>query len=335
MSQPSVALVGLGYWGQNLARVFHRLGVLRAGVDGSADRRAWFNEEYPDATAIQDWHAALDDPAVGALAVATPPHTHFEIASAALRSGRDVYVEKPLCHELSEAAALRGVAASSGRLLMVGHLLRYHAAFEALAELVRDGSLGELRHIETRRTNLGEIPTERNVVWNFAPHDLSLILALAGDRLPATVRCEGHALLPGSPCDAATLTLRFENPSLTAQAYVGWVQPIKEARLSAVGSEGAAVFDDTQPWPRKLQRFDGHRPDHDPRTGSADRPAPSFAELRESEPLLSEARHFVECCTTRRAARTDAEEACRVVAVLDAAQRSLETGGAEVRPVAG
>ncbi|MEM1027254.1 MAG: Gfo/Idh/MocA family oxidoreductase [Planctomycetota bacterium] len=331
-SPVGVAQIGLGYWGKNLARVFHRLGVLQTGVDASPERRDSFCESYPVASVYQSLGAALEDASVTAVAIATPPHTHAALAEAALTSGRDVYVEKPLCHDLDEALRLRELVEQSGRKLMVGHLLRYHPAFEALGSSVADGAVGEVRYIETRRTNLGLIPTERNVVWNFAPHDLSLILALAGERLPDTVRCVGHACIPDSACDAATLTLRFFDPAIVAQAYVGWLNPIKEARLSVAGSDGAIVFDDTRPWGEKLRRFDGHRPDYDPRLGPAPRPEPAYVAVPEGEPLLAEASHFVECCRHRQTPRTDVGEGLRVVAVLDAAQRSLDAGGDEIRP---
>ncbi|MEM8495147.1 MAG: Gfo/Idh/MocA family oxidoreductase [Planctomycetota bacterium] len=330
-----VALVGLGYWGKNLARVFNQLGVLCAVVDASAERRARFSEQYPEAASYASVDEVLGDPAVSAIAVATPPRTHAIIARRALRAGRDVYVEKPLCYELAEAETLRELSDRLGHRLMVGHLLRYHPAFVALEAIVTRGELGEVRYLETRRTNLGRVTTERSVLWNFAPHDLSLILSLAGNRTPDTVRCEGVGVVSGSACDAATLTLRFSEPKIVAQAYVGWLNPIKEARLSVAGTVGAAVFDDTRPWPEKLQRFDGHHPEEDPRVAIDNRTAPAWVAVPQGEPLLAEAEHFVTCCRHQRTPRTGADEGVRVMATLDAAQRSLGSGGAEVRLQAG
>ncbi len=328
---PRVGLVGLGYWGRNLARVLDELGALGALCDTDADRRRAFAEAFPDAVVFDDPRAMIAEGELTAVAIATPPHTHAELATCALTTGMDAFVEKPLCHDADEAERLKHLAMSHNRVLMVGHLLRYHPMFIRLEKLIEDGTLGDVGHIETRRLNLGQIETERSVLWNFAPHDLSLVLAAAGHRLPDSVRAEGHRPLDGKRADAVTLTLRFTDPALSATVHVSWLSPVKESRLTVCGSTGSAVFDDTRPWDQKLCWFDGHNARRDGRLGRDGLPEPRMIDVPPGEPLRDELSHFLTCCRTRSVPRTGPDEAFRVVAVLDAAQRSLDREGEALR----
>ncbi len=330
-----LALIGAGQWGRNLARSFDTLGALAAVCDTSEAARAWAATRYPHVRVCADYTELLGDRRLAKLAIATPASQRFELIEAALEAGKDVYVEKPLCLRLDHARALVELAARLGRTLMVGHLLQYHPAAVELRALVTRGELGKILTITSNRLNLGRFRTEENALWSFAPHDVSLILALLGDRLPESVRCMGSAYLSRDVADSTLTVMRFAGGAM-AQINVSWLNPFKEQRLTIVGTSGMAVFDDTKAWPEKLTLYrdylswqQGHEPV----------PLQVEAEpvvVPEGEPLLAECEHFLAACNERFTPLTDGREAVRVLSVLEMAQRSLESGGDAVRaaPVA-
>ncbi len=325
-----VGLIGGGYWGRNLARNFQALGALQAFCDAEPAQVQMIQETYPEVACHADWQGLIAAGGLDAVAIATPPHTHFAIAQAALQAGLDVFVEKPICHSLAEAKALNALAEAQGRVLMTGHLLQYHAVLAAMRSRVAEGGLGTVRHVEARRLNIGKIYTERNVMWNFAPHDCSLVLAMFGDRLPAVVSAQGHCLLAEDVCDMATITMRYSDGA-TVQIQVSWISPVKEARLLVYGSAGSAVFDDVKPWEEKLQWFDDYTGVIDGRQARGRLADPRFIAVEQGEPLRDECQHFLDCCRSRSQALTSGREAARVIAVLEAAQRSMDGGGGEQR----
>lgn len=327
MSAPGVAVVGAGYWGRNLIRNFSELGVLRAICDRHPDCLPV--EPSPGVALYHEIDQVLADPAVTAVAIAVPPDQHHRVASAALAAGRDVYVEKPLCLDLAQGEDLVATAARHGRVLACGHLLRHQPHVEHLLALVRSGDLGQLHHVIARRLNLGPIATERNALWNFAPHDLSLVLALAGDRLPLSVRAEGLQVSSHGGEDSVTCHLRFED-GLLATIESSWLYPIKEQRLSVVGSRRMAVFDDCAPWEGKLSLIATPAPGADGRHLPPEARAAEHPDLPRDEPLRRMCRDFLDACRDRRPPRTDGREALRVLRVLDAAQLSLERDGEAV-----
>ena len=238
-----IALIGCGYWGKNLARVLHELDVLAVICDtdkAADDQAAAF--QVPRVASVD---RVLADDDVSAVVIATPAATHFAIVRAALEAGRDVFVEKPLALELSDAEQLKVLAEQSARILMVGHLLLYHPGFVRLKEIADQGVLGRLQYIYAHRLNLGKIRTEENILWSFAPHDISMILSLAR-AMPKEVRATGHCYLHGEIADITTTQLEFAN-GLRAHIFVSWLHPFKEQKLVVVGDEGMAVFDDTRP----------------------------------------------------------------------------------------
>jgi UDP-2-acetamido-3-amino-2,3-dideoxy-glucuronate N-acetyltransferase len=263
--------------------------------------------------------------------IAAPAVRHYELARAALEAGKDVYVEKPLCLDPAEGEELVALAGRKGLVLMVGHLLQYHPCIEKLESMIALGELGRLQYITSNRLNLGKIRREENALWSFAPHDLSVILALAGDRLPEQVRCVGEAYLNHNVCDTTLTSLRFGG-GLRAHIYVSWLNPFKEQKLTVVGSHGMAVFDDTKPWSEKLVVFRQYLTWADGQTPVPSRAQGERVEVPEAEPLRAECAHFIECCERRRAPRTDGAEGLRVLRVLRAAQQSLEHDGKAVVP---
>ena len=316
----NVALVGAGYWGKNLARVLGELGRLRTICD-TDEAVAGPIAARQGAGWVDDLGAVLEDSEIAAIVIATPAITHFEIASNALSAGKDVYVEKPLALSDRDARRLCEVAREHRRILMVGHLLQYHPAYLKLRELVDAGQLGRLQYIYSHRLNFGKIRTEENILWSFAPHDISMILGLA-NAMPIRVDATGHCYLHGQNPDISTTHLEFPN-GLKAHIFVSWLHPYKEQKLVVVGDRGMAVFDDTCPLEEKLVLYPhsvlwkGGQPE--PKKGDAE-PVP----LEDVEPLRSEIEHFLECIETRAVPRTDGEEGARVLSVLNAAKISVD-----------
>jgi UDP-2-acetamido-3-amino-2,3-dideoxy-glucuronate N-acetyltransferase len=314
--------VGCGHWGRNLVRNYHRLGALGAVVDIDPARAQEHAAEV-DAPALT-FEAALDRVDVDAMVLATPAETHAPMAQRALAAGKHVFAEKPLALSVDEGRGLVECAAAAGRVLMVGHLLRYHPAFEQLQRLIGSGRLGRLQYIYSNRLNLGRIRREENVFWSFAPHDLSMILALAGE-MPERVWAVGSCYLHGTLADVTTTHLAFAN-GINAHVFVSWLHPFKEQKLVVVGDAGMAVFDDGMPWSEKLVVY----PHHISWKNGVPTPARAEAEAvvlhHQTEPLEVECRHFLECVRTGERPCTDGAEGLRVLEVLEAAERSMRAG---------
>jgi UDP-2-acetamido-3-amino-2,3-dideoxy-glucuronate N-acetyltransferase len=327
----NLALIGAGYWGKNLARNFNALEALHTICDSSKVTLDGYGPDYSAIKKTDSFDAVLADPAITKVAIAAPAVLHFKLAKAALLAGKDVYVEKPLCLEIADAEELADLAEKLGQILMVGHLLRYHPCVTELQRLVRQGELGQIQYITSNRLNLGKIRQEENALWSFAPHDVSVILSLLGDRLPEQVRCVGGSYLTPHVADT-TLTSFCFSEGVRAHVYVSWLNPFKEQKLTVVGSRGMVVFDDMKPWREKLIIYrdyltwaDGRRPT--PNKGEGLMPT-----IVEQEPLQEECRHFLECCAGRATPRTDGREGVRVLQVLKAAQASLDTDGKAAKP---
>ncbi len=317
---PLVAVAGCGHWGRNLVRNFAELGALAAVVDAQSDRAAEFGVRY--GVPGRDWASVLGDPDIDAVALATPAERHASMALEALAHGKHVFVEKPLALAVADGERVAADAATAHRTVMVGHLLQYHPAFLRLGELVRAGEVGRIQYLYSSRLNLGRIRREENVFWSFAPHDLSMILALAGEP-PTKVSAVGCSYLHPSIADVTTTHLEFAN-GIRAHIFVSWLHPFKEQKLVVVGDAGMAVFDDGQPWERKLTLF-RHRIAW--RNGLPE-PARAEAEpvtLDPAEPLEQECRHFLDCVRTNARPRTDAVEALAVLRVLAAAEQAMRT----------
>jgi len=325
--EPKVAVVGVGYWGKNLVRNFHELGALGALCDVQAAVEANYQQQYGDIKFHSAFNDVLSDPAITAIALATPAVTHYEMAKAALEAGKDVFVEKPLAIEVTQGQDLIRTAEARGRILMVGHILRYHPAVLKLRQLIQDGSLGKINYLYSNRLNIGKIRSEENILWSFAPHDISVMLALLNE-MPARVSCHGSAYLN---TDVADVTLsHFEFPSgVQAHIFVSWLHPIKEQRLVVVGSEKMAVFDDTAE--HKLILYP-HKVEWRNRIPTAVKAKGEVVELESLEPLRAECRHFLDCLQSRTPPVSDGAEGLRVLRVLDACQRSLVNGAIHLEP---
>ncbi len=314
-----IAHVGHGYWGKNLARNFHELGNLAAVVDPVAKVAEAAAASYGVRAA--SFEEVLADPNIDAVSIASPAGLHHRHAKAALEAGKHVYVEKPLALDIGQAEELRDLVAKRGLTLMVGHLLQYHPVYVRLLELVKAGELGKLHHVYSNRLSLGKFRTEENVLWSFAPHDISMVLGLLGEE-PQSVTAQGNVTFTPGVADLVTVQMRFAGGA-TAHLLVSWMHPFKEQRLVVIGEKGMAVFEDSQPvWEDKLQIY-RHAID---RSGPVPNPVKADAErvfVEKAEPLKEECRHFVRSIENRTAPRTDGREGLAVLRVLDAAERAL------------
>ncbi len=326
-AKQNIAVVGAGHWGINLVRNFYELGFLKAVCDSSPARRREFSEKYPGVRVEGDFENILNDPGIQGVVLATPAATHFPMAKRALERGKDVFVEKPLCLDPGEGRQLCDLASRNGRILMVGHLLHYHPAVKKIKEMVFWGRLGKIHHIFSTRLNLGIFRSEENVMWSFAPHDISVIISLTGS-LPARVAAVGTAALRPGLHDTVHLQMDF-GEGLYGSVFVSWLNPFKEQRLVVSGHRGMLVFSDTLKKNKLLYYpepvlWDGLNP-------KPDRKEPESVPLEETEPLKEECRAFALALEERRPPVTDGGEGLRVLTVLDAAQRSLDSGGEWVR----
>ncbi len=315
----NVAAVGYGYWGKNLVRNFFELGALHTVCDGNPLDEASFGTKYPHVAYRQNYADVLLDDNIRGVVLATPAVFHFDMAKRALQAGKDVFVEKPLALTVAEGAELVEFAARSGRILMVGHILQYHPAVRKLKELIDNGSLGRIEYIYSNRLNMGKIRAEENILWSFAPHDISVLLGLLGEN-PQSVTCEGGYYLSQDVADTTVSQFSFAN-GVRAHIFVSWLHPFKEQRLVVVGSEKMAVFDDTAT--DKLVLYP-HRVEWKDRLPNAVKASAEPVALETAEPLRNECKEFIDCMESRRAPRTDGREGLRVLRVLNACQESME-----------
>ncbi|HVZ91984.1 MAG TPA: Gfo/Idh/MocA family oxidoreductase [Rhizomicrobium sp.] len=315
---PRTACVGCGYWGKKVARNLASLNALHAASDISLDALGEVSSQY--AVPGVSFDAILADPDCDAVAIASPAALHGDHVRRALLAGKHVFVEKPLALRLFEGHALVKLARDRGRILMVGHLLRYHPIVVALVEHARSGRLGAIKHVYSRRFGLGKIRTEEDVIWSFAPHDISMILALIGET-PNYVSAEATSIVTTGIADIANIHLGFPG-GVTGRISVSWLNPTKEQRTVIIGSAAHAVFDDTLPWEQKLQIYD-HRIHHADNVPSVTRAEPILPAVAKGEPLREELAHFLHCVATGRPPLTDGAEALGVLSVLEQAAKSV------------
>src|SRR5437016_4152214 len=324
-SEINVAVVGVGYWGKNLVRNFHDLGALALLCDARRSVEEACSQTYEGVPFCREFTTVLSNPSIGAVALATPATTHYEMARAALEAGKDVFVEKPLAIDVKQGEDLVELAKARRRVLMVGHILRYHPAILRLHDLIQDGALGQINYLYSNRLNIGKIRTEENILWSFAPHDISVMLSLLGE-MPNRISCHGGTYLNREIFDV-TLS-HFDFPSgVQAHIFVSWLHPVKEQRLVLVGSEKMAVFDDTAE--HKLTLYP-HKVEWKHRVPTAIKANGEVMDLDNREPLRAECQDFLDCIASRSSPLTDGAEGLRVLRVLDACQRSLLDGGIAV-----
>ena len=324
----NVAVIGAGYWGKNLLRNYHELGSLKIICDKNEDLFDHFKKQYPDTEICIALNDVLSREDIHGVVIATPAETHFSIAREVLLSNKHVYVEKPLVLLESEAVELIQLAKERNLVIMVGHLLQYHPVFQRLKILVESGDLGRINYIYSNRLNLGKIRREENALWSFAPHDISMILALAGE-MPESIQCTGGNYLHKKIADVTTTHMMFPS-GLRSHIFVSWLHPFKEQKLVVVGDRKMAVFDDTRPWNEKLLLFQHEIKwqNNIPIPQKAD--PEKVTDIPEAEPLRFECETFLRCIKSGSNPVTDGNEGLRVLKILNSSQRSLNQDGIKI-----
>ena len=322
MSQPRVAVAGCGRWGRNHVRNHAELGSLAAIVD--ADPVVAGAEAARYGVPARSFDAVLADPAIDGIVFALPPSQNLPLGRRAIEAGKHLFVEKPLALTVADGEALCRAAENAGRVLMVGHILQYHPAFEALAELVAQGRLGRLLSLTSTRLDLGRIRREEDALWALAPHDVSMLLRLAG-AAPLAVSARAGRHTHASIADSTTVDLAFPG-GMRGEIRVSWLNPFKEQKLVAVGTSAMAVFDDREPWQGKLVVTPYSLEEHAGAvaTGLGE---PERVALTPGEPLRAECSRFLDAIATGRPSSSDGREALAVLAVLEAASADLARSG--------
>jgi len=331
----NLALIGAGAWGQNLVRTFlHLRGAdLKVVCDSDLAKCASALNGARGVKTTPDANDVFSDPSIEAVVVASSAPTHFDLARRAILAGKDVLVEKPMTLSVADARELVELAEAERRVLMVGHLLIYHPAVRKMRELVKDGEVGDTYYLYSERVNLGKIRSDENALWSFAPHDVSIALYVLDDD-PVEVAAVGAAYLQPGIEDVAFMYMRFGDGRL-AQVHVSWLDPHKIRRTTLVGSRKMIVFDDMEP-AEKIRIYDRGAEPNGKYVGYSESFTLRFGEVTApvfemKEPLKIECAHFVECVESRAKPDTDGRDGLRVVQVLDAAQRSIKSGGRAVK----
>jgi predicted dehydrogenase len=322
-----IGVVGLGYWGPNLARNFDRLpdSELAWICDASEDARGRWGASFPGARVSADVDELLSDPQLDAVVIATPVPSHARLAEQVIAARKHCFVEKPLAQSVAEAEAVVGAAREAGVVLMVGHLLEYHPGVVALKELADSGELGQIHYIYGNRLNLGKLRAEENALWSLGAHDVSVLLRLAGDE-PSECTAMGESYMRDGVEDVVFCYLRFPS-GLAAHLHLSWLDPHKERRFTVVGSRKMATFDDMEV-ERKLTVYDkGFDEDFSSYGEYIARSGDTWSpRVPNDEPLRLECEHFARSVLDGTTPRSDGESGLRVVRVLEELQSSLDRG---------
>jgi predicted dehydrogenase len=324
-SRVSVGVVGLGYWGPNLARNFAALADCELAwcCDADAERRERFAGQFPATRFTDELDELLGDPSLDAVVLATPVPTHGSLAVTVLEAGKHCFVEKPLAQSVADAERAVAAAAETGRLLMVGHLLEYHPGVGMLKEIADSGELGELRYLYGNRLNLGQLRADENALWSLGAHDVSVVLHLIGEE-PSVCSAHGESYVREGVQDVVFCYLRFPS-GVVAHLHLSWLDPHKERRLTVVGARRMATFDDMLV-DGKLTVYDKGFDESAHTWGEyIARSGESFSpQISNAEPLRLECEHFIDCIRSGAAPRSDGHSGLRVVRVLERLQRSLD-----------
>lgn len=331
----SVAVVGVGGWGKNLARNYSQIAQanLKYLCDLDEKKLNAVHRQFRAENITTRFDDLIADTELEAIIIATPGPSHYELCKKALRAKKDVFVEKPFVMSVEQAEEIVALAESQGRILMVGHLLEYHPVVQKLREMIQAGELGEIRYIYSQRLNLGTVRKDENALWNFAPHDISVILFLL-DLKPTDVSARGQCYLQPGVEDVVFLAINFNGKAM-GHVHVSWLDPHKTRRITIVGSKRMAVFDDLQAT-EKLKVYDKGAEVNTEYDTFAEYVGLRFGDItmpyiRVGEPLRDECEHFLACVRGRGAPISDGQDGRRVVAVLEAADQSLKENG---KPIA-
>ncbi len=322
----NIAVIGCGYWGRNLVRSFAELGALHTICDSNPQNLDQIEQLYPHIKKETQFDQVLANREIGGVVISTPAVLHYAMTKQALEAGKDVFVEKPLSLSVTEGRELVELAEKRGRVLMVGHLLEYHPAIVKLKELIDSGELGKVNYIYSSRLNLGKFRAEENILWSFAPHDISVILLLLGE-MPQEVSAHGDYHLRQDIADVTATTMSFKD-GVKAHIFVSWLHPYKEQKLVVVGDRKMAVFDDVSS-DNKLLLYE-HLIEWVGRIPVPRRQEAIPVEFTMVEPLKLECQDFIDCLISRQKPRTDGRSGLKVLKILDACQQSLGKQGVNI-----
>jgi UDP-2-acetamido-3-amino-2,3-dideoxy-glucuronate N-acetyltransferase len=314
-----IALLGVGGWGKNIYRNLHEMGLLASVYDSDKSVMSALKDKANDLKFASSVDEIEKDDSIRAVVIVTPASTHYELTKRMLLAGKDIFVEKPLALNAAEGEELVALAHKKNKILMVGHILQYHPAVRKLKKMIDDGELGKIRYIYSNRLNIGKLRTEENILWSFAPHDISVILELTGEE-PIKVTAYGGDYISPGLADVTMTALEFKN-GVKGHIFVSWLHPYKEQKLIVVGSKAMAVFDDVSKeklfiYPHTIEWKEGKIP-------VAQKADYKVVPVEEGEPLKMELEHFIDCVATRKKPRTDGEEGLRVLKILERAQKGL------------
>ena len=315
----NIAVIGCGYWGKNLVRNFHELGVLAAVCDPIEAVAGTFSETY--GVPAKSWKEILDDPSIHGVVLAVPVPLHAKLCIEALEAGKDVFVEKPLALTEAEGLNIKETLQKTSRILLVGHLLQYHPAIEAIKHLLTDGAIGNLKYVRSHRFNFGKIRADENVLWSFAPHDFSVIHSLAQSGI-ASISAHGQYCFGDKIADRVDIHIAYAS-GVRVEVCSSWVHPFKEHKMVIGGTNGMLVFDDILPPEQKLQLY-RHIYARNGQSVVTKKADPENIPLPSTEPLKTECQYFIDCMQSRQQPRTNIDEGLAVLHMLQLAQESLD-----------
>ena len=307
-----VAVLGAGIWGKNLVRNFYNLNYLHTVCDMDEENRKKVNADYPEIYTTPDFNEVLNNKEINAVVIATPSHTHFKLVKMALEAGKHVYVEKPIATTSEEALILKELAESKNLVLMVGHLLLYHPAVNRLKMIVESGELGEIKYVQSDRLNINYFKNDRSVMWDLAPHDVSMVSYILGEEPKRVISAMGVSSEGNEIMDITHIEIEYDS-GCVAHISDSWVDQQKRVNLMLRGTKGSAMFDDTLK-ENKLQVFKNDKPN------SGSNIALDYIEI---EPLKLECEHFVKCIEQNKKARSDGENGYFVVKILEDAEKMM------------
>lgn len=312
MKEQKIAVIGCGVWGRNIVRNFYNLGVLEIVCDIDEENLRKVTEQYPGVKVTKDFHEIINNPEITAVAVVTPSHTHYKMVHAMLDAGKNVYVEKPISTVAQEAKDLTQVAHEKGLVLMVGHLLLYHPAVNRLKMLIEEGALGDIIYAQSDRLNVNFFKNDRSVMWDLAPHDVSMMSYVTGKDPVRVISAVGCSSEQNDIMDITHLTIEFEG-GMVGQISDSWITPRKHVQLLVRGTKATAILDDTVP-ENKLVIYDNFKKDNSQNIN---------LDYLEIEPLKLECQHFISCCESGKKARSDGDNGFMVTTILEQAEKVM------------
>jgi len=338
----NIGIIGCGYWGPNLVRNFHHLEdcVVVEICDSNIENLNKIKRLYPQVKMSRNYGEVLNNGGIDTVVIATPGGTHYQIARDSLDAGKHVFVEKPLALTVQQCRELIEIAGRKNRVLMVGHTFLYNAAVRKLKEYIDSGEIGDIRYVYSHRLNLGKIRNDLDALWNFAPHDVSILCYIFGTE-PEYVRAKGYDYLQDGLADVVFMILDFPQ-KIGAHIHISWLDPAKVRKMTVVGTKKMIIYDDVSP-DAKIQVFD--KGVMKETSSSTEINTDDFAQFQFKtrsgdicipridfkEPLHTECAHFLECIKTGKTPLTDGEHGLKVVKILEAASESIKNNGAVVK----